>query len=137
MIFTGVFAYFICLEQPECYSKDQKVYGAECLSPENVTEQFYLLSALGLTLLLLQAAAYHTQTQIGMFYPIQPFVLLVSLTSLIWLLSLQYFRFRDPDPVCSVDFLSQSQFLAFTLGQDEASVSAATSKGVPVHILRN
>ena len=137
LIFAGVFAYFICIEQPECYSKDQKAYGVEYSNTENVTEQFYWLSAIGLTLLLLQAAAYHTQTRIGMFDAIRPFVILVNLMSLIWFFSLQYFRFRDPGRACSGDFLAKSLFPAFSFGSEEESGNMTTGEGVPVHILRD
>ena len=59
LIFAAVFAYFIVLEQPQCFSKDGKAYGVQYSNTEDVTIEFYWLSLAGLSLLLLQAIVYY------------------------------------------------------------------------------
>ena len=106
LIFAAGFAYFICIEQPECHSKDQKAYAIEYNGTEDVSEQFYWLCSVGMVLMLLKASAYYTQTRAGMFDAVRPFVILVNLMSLIGFFTAQYFRFRDPGRACSGDYLA-------------------------------
>ena len=53
LVFAAIFAYFIVIEQPQCFTKDGKPYGVQYSDTEDVTVEFYWLSLAGLTLLLL------------------------------------------------------------------------------------
>ena len=107
MIFAAFFAYFIVLEQPQCYSREGKAFGAQHGDQEDVTNQFYWLSLAGLSLLLLQATVYYVQSREDMFDATRPWVMLVNFISFIWFIALQYFRFKDSGRACSGDFLME------------------------------
>ena len=53
LVFAAVFAYFIVIEQPQCFSKEGKAFGVQYSDTEDVTIQFYWLSLAGMSLLLL------------------------------------------------------------------------------------
>ena len=55
---------------------------------EDVSMQFYWLSAMGVTLLLTQAAAYYTQTKDGMFDSVRPCVTMINLLSFMWFVAI-------------------------------------------------
>lgn len=59
LVFAAIFAYFIVIEQPQCFAKEGKPYGVQYSDTEDVTIQFYWLSLAGMSLLLLQAIMFY------------------------------------------------------------------------------
>ena len=94
LIFAGFFAYFIALEQPQCFSKEGQAFGVQYSDTENVSAQFYWLSLGGVFLLLLQAILYNIQSKENMQDSTRPWILLTHLFSLVWFFALQYYRFK-------------------------------------------
>ena len=77
---------------------------------EDVTNQFYWLSMIGMCILLVQALVYYIQTREEMFIVTMPWTILVNIISLIWFICLQYFRFKDSGRACSGDFTMKGGF---------------------------
>ena len=84
LIFAAIFAYFVVLEQNQCYSKDRQAYAVEYSKTEDVTEQFYWLSNGGMLLLTLSAVIYYFQSKEDMFDKMRPLVILVNLATMVW-----------------------------------------------------
>ena len=105
LIFAGFFAYFLALEQPQCFSKEGQAFGVQYMDTENVSDQFYWLSLAGVFLLLLQALLYNIQTKDDMQDATRPWILLTHLMSLIWFITLQYYRFKQTGRACSGDYI--------------------------------
>lgn len=60
---------------------------------------------MGVTMLLLQVLVYSVQSKNDMYDSTRPFVLLVHLVSLIWFITLQYYRFKQTGRACSGDYI--------------------------------
>ena len=109
------------METNQCYARDTTAWGVEYSKTEDVTHQFYLLSAGGMILLLLGALMYYLQSKDDMFELMRPYVLLVNLATLIWFIAIQYFRFKDTGKACSGDFLldkKPANFSTIYLGEE-------------------
>ena len=63
LIFAAVFAYFIAISENQCYAKGDDAYGIQYENTEDVSNQFYLLSQLGVAVLVLSAIMYHLQSR--------------------------------------------------------------------------
>ena len=61
-LFLGVcaltFAYFVCMEQNQCYAMDSQAYSTMYYNTENVTKHFYWLSLAGMLILGATAIVY-------------------------------------------------------------------------------
>lgn len=58
-----------------------------------------------MSLLSLSALMYHIQAMKDMYDLMRPYVWIANLLTLIWFISLQYFRFKDTGRACCGDFL--------------------------------
>ena len=58
-----------------------------------------------MTLLMISALMYKLQGMKGMQDLMRPYVWIINLLTLIWFISLQYFRFKDTGRACCGDFL--------------------------------
>ena len=134
LIFAAVFAYFIVIEQPQCYSKDQKAFGVQYDGTVDVTQLFYWLSTVGIVVLCSQAIMYYVQAREGMYDTMRPCVILVNLLGFIWFVMLQYYRFSSAGAACSGDFLTHN-FIARMHG-GEAPTSAAQEK-LPPYLVKD
>ena len=104
LIFAAFFAYFVMLEQNQCYSKDKQAYGVQYSKTENVTEEFYWLSLGGMFMMIIQAITYYMQSKEDMFDKLRPLVIFVNLSSLVWFYYLHFYRFKDSGRACSGDY---------------------------------
>ena len=59
LIFAAVFAYFVVMEQNQCYARDRSAWGVQYSNTEDVTHQFYLISVSGMVLLSMSALMYY------------------------------------------------------------------------------
>lgn len=105
LIFAAIFAYFIVIEQPQCFAKEGKPFGVQYSDTEDVTIQFYWLSLAGMSLLLLQSVMYYVQSREEMFDTMRLWVMLTNLMIFAWFCMIQYYRFKDSGRACSGDFL--------------------------------
>ena len=109
LVFAAIFAYFVVMEENQCFARDTTAWGVQYSNTEDVTHQFYLLSAGGMILLLLGSLMYYLQAKEDMYEMMRPYVLLVNLATLLWFIALQYFRFKDTGKACSGDFLADKK----------------------------
>ena len=107
LIFAAVFAYFVVMEENQCFARDQSAWGVQYSNTEDVTHQFYLLSVAGMVLLLIGALMYYLQGKEDMFDMMRPYVILTNFVTFGWFVALQYFRFKDTGRACSGDFLAK------------------------------
>ena len=98
------FAYFLMTTQPQCYAKGKQVWASETVDVENVTYQFFLLSAAGLVLMILGALMYALQARGDLFEMMRPYVILTNLITLTWFIILQAMRFKETGRACSGDY---------------------------------
>ena len=110
LIFAAVFAYFVLTEENQCYARDQNAWAIQYSNTEDVTRQWYLLSCAGITLLVVSALLYHLQRNGEMFDLLRPYVIIVNLTTLIWFVSLQFYRFKDTGRACAGEFLNPAKY---------------------------
>ena len=52
---------------------------------------------------------YYLQGKEDMFEMMRPYVILTNLATLVWFITLQYFRFKDTGRACSGDFLGTTK----------------------------
>ena len=107
LIFAAVFAYFATQEDNTCFAREKSAWGVEYANTENVTDQFYKISCAGAALLTISSAMFHLQSKSHMFDMMRPFVIVTNLTTLVWFISLQYYRFKDTGRACSGDYLDK------------------------------
>ena len=100
-----MFAYFVIMEENQCYARDKSAWGVQYSNTEDVTRQFYLLSVAGMMLLLISSLMFYMQGKEDMYEIMRPYVMLVNLCTFAWFVTLQYFRFKDTGRACSGDFL--------------------------------
>ena len=106
LLFASIFAYFLVLEQPQCYAKDSNALNRHEFGASDVTNQFYWLSLIGMVILLLQSIVYYSQARDEMYYTMRPMVIFINLISFVWFISIQYFRFKETGRACSGDFVN-------------------------------
>ena len=109
LVFAACFAYFVVMEENQCFARERDAWGVQYSNTEDVTHQFYLLSAGGMILLLLGALMYYLQSKEDMYQMMRPYVLLVNLATFVWFIALQYFRLKDTGKACSGDFLGDKK----------------------------
>ena len=105
LISAAFFAYFIVVEENQCYAKNQEAWAVEYDDTVDVTKQFYLLANCGLILLLVSVLMYYLQGKEDMFELMRPYVIITNLVTLAWFVALQYYRFKDTGKACSGDLL--------------------------------
>ena len=59
LAFAAVFAYFVVMEDNQCFARDTSAWGVQYSNTEDVTHQFYLLSVAGMTLLMIGGLMYY------------------------------------------------------------------------------
>uniref|UniRef100_A0A7S3CHJ0 Uncharacterized protein n=1 Tax=Strombidium rassoulzadegani TaxID=1082188 RepID=A0A7S3CHJ0_9SPIT len=52
---------------------------------------------------------YYLQSKPEMFDLMRPYVIITNLLTLVWFISLQYYRFKDTGKACAGEFLNQSK----------------------------
>ena len=67
MICTAVFAYFIVVEENQCYAEGKDVFDEAKDGAIDVTKTFYLLAHAGIVLHLVQIFMYYLQSKEEMF----------------------------------------------------------------------
>ena len=105
MVAAAFFAYFVVVEENQCYAKLNEAWAVEYEDTSDVTKQFYLLANCGLVLLLVSVLMYYLQGKDDMFELMRPYVIITNLLTLAWFISIQYYRFKDTGRACSGDFL--------------------------------
>ena len=88
LIFAAVFAYFVVMEENQCYARDQSAWSVQYSNTEDVTHQFYLLSVAGMVLLLIGALMYYLQGKEDMFDMMRPYVILTNFATFGWFVAL-------------------------------------------------
>ena len=88
LICAAVFAYFILVEENQCYARDQNAWGVEYSNTEDVTRQFHLLDVAGLALLVTSALMYHLQGKEDLLEMMRPYVILTNLATFTWFCAL-------------------------------------------------
>ena len=97
------------MEENQCFERYCSAWGVQYSNTEDVTHQFYLLSVSGMTLLIIGALMYYLQGKEDMFELMRPYVILTNLATLVWFITLQYYRFKDTGRACSGDFLGATK----------------------------
>ena len=105
LLYCAVFAYFVLKDDNQCYARDKNAWSIQYSNTEDVTHQWYLLESAGLVLLLISVLMYHIASSPDMFHLMRPYVICINLLTLVWFISLQYFRFKDTGRACAGDFL--------------------------------
>uniref|UniRef100_A0A7S3ISB2 Uncharacterized protein n=1 Tax=Strombidium inclinatum TaxID=197538 RepID=A0A7S3ISB2_9SPIT len=95
------------MEGNQCYSKDKNAWAIEYENTEDVTKQFYLLANAGLVMLLVSVLMYYLQGKENMFELMRPYVIITNLLTLVWFITLQYYRFKKTGRACSGDYLQK------------------------------
>ena len=107
MICAAFFAYFVVMEENQCYARGQDAWAVQYENTEDITKQFYLLANGGLVLLLVSVLMYYLQGKEDMFEMMRPYVIIINLLTLTWFTALQFFRFKPTGRACSGDLLSK------------------------------
>ena len=105
LIAAAFFAYFIVVENNQCYAKNNEAWAVEYENTVDVTKEFYLMANCGLILLLVSVLMYYLQGKEDMFELMRPYVIITNLLTLAWFITLQYYRLKDTGRACSGDFL--------------------------------
>lgn len=105
LVFGAIFAYFVMMEENQCYAKGKEAWGVQYDGTEDITKQFYLLSNGGLVLLLVSVLMFYLQGKEDMFDLMRPYVIVTNMLTLSWFITLQYFRFKETGRSCSGDYL--------------------------------
>ena len=72
---AAVFGYFSVYEGNQCYAKDSNAWAVQYEFTEDVTQEFYLLSNLGLVVHTVSVVIYYVQGLPLMFNKVKPFVI--------------------------------------------------------------
>ena len=59
LIFAAIFAYFVVMEENQCYAKGEKAWGVAYENTVDVTKQFNILCMVGLGCMLVSALMYY------------------------------------------------------------------------------
>ena len=109
LIFCAIFGYYIMTDENQCYAREKNAWAIQYSNTEDVTHQWYLLSAAGLVLLLVSALLYHLQRNPDLFEVMRPYVIIINLLTLVWFIALQYYRFKDTGRACGGEFLGKNK----------------------------
>ena len=112
LVCAAFFAYFIVMNENQCFAKAKEAFGVQYEDTDDVTKQFYLINNAGLVLLLVSVLMYYLQGKEDMFDLMRPYVIITNLLTLGWFITLQFFRFKDTGRACSGDFLPKDKLPA-------------------------
>ena len=112
LVCAAFFAYFIVMNENQCFAKGKEAFGVQYEDTDDVTKQFYLINNAGLVLLLVSVLMYYLQGKEDMFDLMRPYVIITNLLTLGWFITLQFFRFKDTGRSCSGDFFPKEKLPA-------------------------
>ena len=120
LVCAAFFAYFVVMEENQCYAREKDAWAVQYENTEDVTKQFYLLANGGLILLLVSVLMYYLQGKEDMFEMMRPYVIITNLLTLTWFIAIQYFRFKETGRACSGEYLTKmpENFATVYLGNE-------------------
>ena len=101
---AATFAYFVVLQQNQCYAKEKQAYALEYSETVDVTSEFYWLSVAGMLIMIASALVYYLQSMEDMYAYMRPWTIIANVLFLAWFVSLQVFRLRETGRACSGDY---------------------------------
>ena len=109
LLYCSIFGYYILKDDNQCYARDMNAWAIQYSNTEDVTHQWYLLQCAGIVLLLISVLLYQVASSPDMFHLMRPYVICINLITLVWFVSLQYYRFKDTGRACAGDFLTRDK----------------------------
>ena len=82
------FTYYVLMGEQQCYATDRNAYGIEYDNTQDVTYQFFVISYVGIGMMLLSSFVYFLQGRPGMYDLLRPYLIIVNLSYLAWFVAL-------------------------------------------------